>query len=413
MHKATTFIGISSFALLVVILIQVFWIFRTAKIKEEVFNEKARIVLAKTSEAVSLDKNSISPNGLYVDEANKHKVDSILNCYLKIYGLDMKYSFEIAPGTKMIGIPNPVFSDKINQEGEYQACMEAVPSGNNIYTLKVSFPNKTQFILAEMGIPFVLSVMLILIVLIISWRTLISLQKEKRISEHTNQFLNNMTHEFKTPLTNIALAGKMLTKENNVGEKEKVRYYSDIILEENEKLRLQVEQVLSISALERGDVPLSKHPVDMHHLIIQATRLMGLQVENSGGSFELDLQASEFAVHGDKDHLLNIICNLIDNAIKYTQGIPLIKIATLNQGKDLVITITDNGIGIEKEYHSRLFDKYFRVPTGDVHDVKGFGLGLAYVKHIIHQHTGSVNVKSDTGKGSVFIIHLPYLEGKG
>jgi two-component system phosphate regulon sensor histidine kinase PhoR len=273
--------------------------------------------------------------------------------------------------------------------------------------LKLIFPEKKQYIIAEMGIPFIISVFLIIVVLILFWRTVLSLMKEKKIAEHTTDFLNNMTHEFKTPLTNIALAGKMIQKDSGINEGDKLKHYSGIILEENEKLRLQVEQVLSITALERGEIPLHKTELDFHALINESLKCISLQIENRHGSVNLNLDAISFVIMGDRTHLTNALCNLIDNAIKYSKEKPELSIQTLNNNHHLIVLISDNGIGIEKEYQKKVFDKFFRVPTGDVHDVKGFGLGLAYVKKIINLHGGTIELRSENEKGTAFTITLP------
>jgi signal transduction histidine kinase len=217
-----------------------------------------------------------------------------------------------------------------------------------------------------------------------------------------------MTHEFKTPLTNIGLAAKMLSKDQNIRQEEKIRHYSGIILDENEKLRLQVEQVLNMTAFERNEIPLQKVELDAHRLISDAVRTMGIQLESRQGYINTNLNAESFIVNADKTHLTNSLLNLIDNAIKYSPEKPEINIETLNAHEDLIIKISDQGIGIDEKYRDKVFDKFFRVPTGDVHNVKGFGLGLAYTKKIIELHGGSIELRSEKEKGTTFIITLPH-----
>ena len=239
------------------------------------------------------------------------------------------------------------------------------------------------------------------------WRTILLLIKEKRISEHTTDFLNNMTHEFKTPLTNIALASKMMMKDSTINHEDKIKHYSGIILEENEKLKLQVEQVLSMTALERGEIPIQKTELDFHQLIHDALKSISIQIENKKGHLQLNLNADQFVILGDKSHLTNALNNLIDNAIKYSNEAPEITIETLNADQSLIVIISDKGIGIDQEYQKKVFDKFFRIPKGDVHDVKGFGLGLAYVKKIIELHKGTIELESEKGVETVFKITLP------
>ena len=377
LNRTYFFIAASSIALIVVLIIQVNWILETAKMKKEMFDEKANTVLTKTAEAISADKQTCG--SLKRGESNnaQHKIDSLFNHFMNLYNIHIDYYFEVKPATvTTVDVVDFSKNFPTNQSGSYQACV-VDDSKNNISELKLVFPEMKQFILAEMSIPFITSVILIIVVLVLSWRTIFSLMKEKKIAEHTTEFLNNMTHEFKTPLTNIALAGKMMIKDSSIHEAEKIKHYSGIILEENEKLRLQVEQVLSMTALERGEIPLQKTELDFHQLIHDAVKCMSIQIENNEGDLKLKLEAERFVVMGDKSHLTNALCNLIDNAIKYSNNKPEIIIQTSNDSKNLIVVVSDKGIGIQKEFQKKVFEKFFRVPTGDVHDVKGFGLGLA------------------------------------
>lgn len=416
LNRTYLFIAISSVALVIVLIIQVSWIYKAAGVKEEIFNEKANMVLSKTAEVLSSDTAAVKKLEVCVDHREKRKIDSLFNHYMKVYNIQVDYSFQVKPFVPVFKNDIPFQSKTMNREGCYQTCVSepSVTNGKSLsprsgIDLQLIFPDKDEFILAEMGLPFITSVLLILIVLILSWRTILSLMREKEISEHTTDFLNNMTHEFKTPLTNIALAGKMMVKESNIGQDEKVRHYSGIILEENEKLRQQVEHVLSMTALERGEIPIQKAALNLHQLIREAVKCIGVQVENKQGHVSLHLNADQFMVSGDKAHLTNALCNLIDNAVKYSTEVPELLIQTFNKDQKLILTVSDNGIGIDEQYREKVFDKFFRVPTGDVHDVKGFGLGLTYVKSIVELHGGSIELQSEKNKGTVFIIRLPYV----
>jgi two-component system, OmpR family, phosphate regulon sensor histidine kinase PhoR len=419
LNRTYLFIGISSIALLIVLIIQVKGILETARIKEELFNEKANMVLARTAEALSSDKetcksignndqasasiviNAFKNTEICISNSEIRKIDSLFKYFMGFYNFHIDYSFVVIQP-----IPFKRPSESGFRNIVYNKRLEEVVSKNGL-ELVLIFPEKDQFIIAEMGSTFITSVLLILVVLVMFWRTTASLMKEKEISEQTTDFLNNMTHEFKTPLTNIALAGKMMIRDSNAGQ-DKVRHYSGIILDENEKLRLQVEQVLSMSALERGENPLQRTHLDAHELIRDSVKCLDIQIENKQGKVELSLQAEKFVVMGDKTHLTNAVCNLLDNAIKYSAEKPELYIQTFDGDKNFVLRIWDKGIGIEEKYKEKVFDKFFRVPTGNVHDVKGFGLGLAYVKKIIELHGGSVALKSEAGNGTGFTITLPH-----
>jgi two-component system phosphate regulon sensor histidine kinase PhoR len=418
LDRNNLFILIASFALLVVLVIQVKWIFETARIKEELFTEKTELVLARTTDALLKDEEACrkiessaekQENNNYIAVLEKNeisKIDSLLKSSMKFYGFNIDYSFEVIKGS---GLPEMNASPLITSSEPVACAQVGLEDAVNKsgFRLNLVFPQKDQYIMEEMGTLFITSVILILAVLILFWRTILSLIREKRKSEHTTDFLNNMTHEFKTPLTNIALAGKMLVKESNINQEDKIKHYSGIILEENEKLGLQVEQVLSMTALERGEIPLHKKELDLHELINNALRHISVQIDNKEGDLKLNLDAGNFMITGDKAHLTNALYNLIDNAIKYSKGKPELSVHTHNNNHNIVIVISDKGIGIDREYQEKVFDKFFRVPTGNVHDVKGFGLGLAYVKNIIESHEGTIELHSEKGKGTTFKIILP------
>jgi two-component system phosphate regulon sensor histidine kinase PhoR len=414
-NRTWLLVTISSAALLMVLVIQVTWIFRTAKIKEELFNEKAGMVLSRTTEALHSDTETCrkieacidtdSPAGSTVKLGKQeiHKIDSLFRHYLRFYNVHIGYSFVVA---------KPGFASTERNDGFAGYIYHTSPdnvTGSNEIELKLIFPEKRQYIIAEMGPLFIASVVLILVVLVLFWRTILSLMREKKIAEHTTEFLNNMTHEFKTPLTNIALAARMLLKDPSARQGDKATHYTGIILEENEKLRIQVEQVLSMSALERGEIPLQKAKLDVHTLLEESLKSIGIQLEHLLGNVTLSLDAGKCVVMGDRTHLANAMSNLFDNAIKYSGGKPSLSVKTCNIGHNLIVMVSDKGIGIEKEYQKNVFDKYFRVPTGDVHDVKGFGLGLAYVKKIVELHGGTIELDSEKGKGTTFKMAIPYV----
>jgi two-component system, OmpR family, phosphate regulon sensor histidine kinase PhoR len=409
-NRTKLFIVITAVALLLVLIIQLNWVFQSAKAKEELFNEKANMVLARTTDALLSNKKACENLETSVEKNEIQTIDSLFKYYLKFYNFHINYSFEVIKPTATPASYNANWMNKknVDQQGCYEKNLDVFAVKNGLQ-LKLIFPEKKQFILAALGPLFITSVILTLLVIVLFWRTTVALVNERNSSEHTSDFLNNMTHEFKTPLTTIALAGKMMVKASTIQQEEKIKQYSEIILEENEKLRQQVEQVLSMTALERGEIPLIKTTLDFHILLHNALKCMAIQLENKQGKLELNLEAKKHIILGDKTHLINVLCNLIDNAIKYALKKPAILIQTSHTDSDLIITIADKGIGIEKKYQKKIFDKFFRVPTGNVHDVKGFGLGLAYIKKIVALHHGTIAVESEKGKGTIFTITLPHV----
>lgn len=401
MKKVWLFIIFSSLSLLAVLAIQISWILHAANMKEEMFNEKANIILSRTAEALSQDTAACNNLRIFGSKHEKHKMDSILNYYMRLYNFQIDYYFEL--NTEV----TPNFNLFPQQKNSYQKCISD-KQGKNAIELKLKFPTKEKFILEEMSVLFVVSIVLILLVIGILWFTTLSLVKERKISEQTKELLNNMTHEFKTPLTNIALANKMIVKE--IEDNTKIKHYSSIITNENDKLKQQVELTLNIAAFEKNEIPFSFNHHNMHDLLKDVETRFKVQTDARNMSFNNEFSAIKYFVKSDKLHLHLAIANIIDNAIKYSNAGTNICIITKNRDRFLVIEIIDEGIGIDSSFHQKIFDKFFRIPTGNIHAIKGFGLGLAYSKKIIEMHNGEITVESETDKGSVFIITLPYIE---
>ncbi|MFN8115593.1 MAG: HAMP domain-containing sensor histidine kinase [Bacteroidia bacterium] len=401
MKKVWLFITFSSLSLLAVLAIQISWILHAADVKEEMFNEKANIILSRTAEALSHDTAACNNLRIFGSKHEKHKMDSILNHYMRLYNFQIDYYFEL--NTEV----TPTFKIFSQQNNSYQTCISEKP-GKKAIELKLKFPKKEKFILGEMSILFGTSIVLIVLVIGVLWITTLSLVKEKKISEQTKELLNNMTHEFKTPLTNITLANKMIIKE--IENEDKIKHYSSIITHENEKLKQQVELALHIAAFEKNEIPLSFNHHNMHDLLKDVETRFKVQTDVRNMSFKNEFSAIKYFVKSDKLHLHLAIANIIDNAVKYSNAGTNICIKTKNRDRFLVIEIIDEGIGIDSSFHQKIFDKFFRVPTGNIHAIKGFGLGLAYSKKIIEMHNGEITVESEKDKGSVFVITLPYIE---
>lgn len=231
--------------------------------------------------------------------------------------------------------------------------------------------------------------------------------KQKRLSEMKNDFVNNMTHELKTPISTISLASQMLNDRSIPDEQKNLSQISRIIQAESKQLGFQVERVLQMAIFDHGELKLKLEEVDLHDIIETVAQNFLLQVDKREGRLEFFPEAEDAVIEGDVMHITNLVSNLIENAMKYTNRTPEIRLATRTENSSLVFSVADNGIGISKEDQKRIFDKFYRVPTGNVHNVKGFGLGLSYVKLIVEQHHGSITLNSEPNKGSQFDIHLP------
>lgn len=273
--------------------------------------------------------------------------------------------------------------------------------------LIVSFPTQDRDVFKQMW-PFLITSVMVIIILIFSFYYIIANNlKQKKLSDIKNDFISNMTHEFKTPISTISLASEMLGDASISQTAEKQQRYLKMIRDENKRLSVLVESILQTSILDKGEFKLKLSEVDVHEIINTAINNTQLLIGQRKGSIQTFLKAQKFKLQADRVHLTNIIFNLIDNAIKYSQEMPEISISTFNTAEGIMIQIKDNGIGISKENQRKIFDKFYRVPTGNVHNVKGFGLGLSYVLAVVLKHNGTISVNSEVGKGSTFNVHLP------
>ncbi|HET8855022.1 MAG TPA: HAMP domain-containing sensor histidine kinase, partial [Salinimicrobium sp.] len=233
--------------------------------------------------------------------------------------------------------------------------------------------------------------------------------KQRQISQIKTDFINNMTHEFKTPIATINLALDSIKNPKVSSDPEKVKSYHNMISEENKRMHAQVENVLRISRLEKNELDLNKERLDLHELIDEAIMHVELIVEDTNGYIKTHYGALKASILGNQSHFCNVIVNILDNAIKYSEGEPKIDVYTENARNNIVMKIRDQGIGMPRSVQRKIFEKFYREHTGDIHNVKGHGLGLAYVKRIVEDHHGQISVESDKGKGSTFIIKLPLI----
>jgi len=376
--------------------------------------EQIRIKLAEEAQDHESFVYRIVKRMLVEEEQLIHKVssaqmESLLTQKLSERGVNMYFEYAVYEEGK-----KPIHqSENFN---EYEDCKYFRSSlfPGNVFNpssyISVYFPDEREHFRKSMGMMGGSSLLITLFIITMFSLTLFIIFKQKRLSEMKNDFVNNMTHELKTPISTISLASQMLNDRSIPDEQKNLGQISRIIQAESKQLGFQVERVLQMAIFDHGELKLKSQEVDLHDVIETVAQNILLQLDRRNGKLEFLPEAETAVVHGDLMHLTNVISNLLENAMKYTSRTPEISIATKNENFQVVISVSDNGIGISKENQKRIFDKFYRVPTGNVHNVKGFGLGLSYVKLIVEQHGGDISLKSELNKGSRFDIHLPLQE---
>lgn len=338
-------------------------------------------------------------------------IDSLLKSTLKeIGGISTDFEFGIFD---MYDIPQIIpersepYTSQLVTEG-YKARLLPEDYINPSTYLHLWFPNQDSYLLKTLW-PLLISSGLFLVTIVLTFAfTIRTIVRQKKVSDIKNDFINNITHELKTPISTISLACEALEDPTMSAAPQKVNKFVKMIKDENKRLGVLVESVLRSAVLDRSEMGMSDDSINLHEIIEMAIRNIELQAKSKGGKIEKSLGATTADIIGDKIHLTNVVFNLLDNAVKYSGETPKIKVRTYNTDSSIVVEITDNGIGIKKEDQKRIFEKLFRVPTGNIHNIKGFGLGLSYVKAIVEKHHGAVTVQSEFGKGSTFTIQLPF-----
>jgi two-component system phosphate regulon sensor histidine kinase PhoR len=422
-------------SLLGLIFFQIKWIESAKDIKEQQLSERINMATAEAAEKLMVEK-SILPNTrkndlLFPSEKRpldffKHSVlqrfskeeinDIVRNSLDKYLRKDVAFEFAVAQNSLMgEEIQSENFSkyaiDTINNIQHVIPLVAA--SGSNMENLSVEeflvviVPNEGSIVLKEIFWFIMGSILFTLIITTAFYITIRSLLKQKKLSEIKSDFINNMTHEFKTPLATISLAVDALKNEKVAGDKEKTQYFTGVIKEENKRMNKQVEAILQAALLDKQEVQLNLKKHDAHSLITSAVNNMTLPIQEKNGVLDINLDATNDLIMADEVHFINFVNNLLDNAVKYSKENPFIRLSTSNAGNQFKIKIEDNGIGMNKETLNRIFEKFYRAHTGNIHNVKGFGLGLSYVKTMVNAHHGTIKAESTLGKGSCFTISIP------
>lgn len=341
---------------------------------------------------------------------NEQTLDSLIRQELRDRGINTKYEFAVfnsyeQPVLATSGDPDIV--QNISKHG-YEARLFPNDFFQEMNYLKVFFPNQRVYLIETMWEMLVTAGIFILIIILAFAYTIRTIVRQKKISEIKNDFINNMTHELKTPISTISLACQALGDPDIEKSPNRIDNFVGMIRDENNRLGLLVENVLRSAVLDKGEVVVRPQSIDVKSLIEEVIHNIQIQVERKNGEIRTQLNATNHVVEGDRIHLTNVLYNLIDNALKYTPEKPVIEISTKNKGRCLLISVKDNGIGISRENQKKIFDKLYRVPTGNIHNVKGFGLGLSYVKNIADKHHGKITVNSELNKGSTFNLFIPH-----
>jgi len=410
---------LGSISIIGIIVFQLYWVNKSYGLVEQQFNQTVEIALYNVADKMVRFNGNELPNenpvrqissNYFIVDINEIIDASILDHYLKTefeysnIQVDYEYAIYDCETDKMVfgKYINPAAKTK-HDESKFQKYDEFT------YYFGIIFPSKTMYILNNMNIWLISGFVLITAIIFFAYAVFIIL-KQKRLSEIQKDFINNMTHEFKTPISTIGISASVIADPEILKEPGRLQNYAAIIADQNKRLENQIEKVLQVASIEKNKLHLNFEKINIHELIRDVSKSFNLTIKDKDGKLIFQLDADEQVVMADKIHLTNVIYNLIDNAVKYSQNAPYISVTTSNSGQKLLLEISDKGIGIEKKYNQKIFNKFFRVPTGNIHNIKGFGLGLNYVKNIIDAHHWELHVKSQVNEGSQFIISIPLIK---
>lgn len=401
-------IALAIISIIGIFVTQTYWVRKAFSIEEKKFNQTVNISLKNVAEAIAKLNGSVTKakpikqlsSDYYVVNVNDMIDAAVLEKLLidefHKNNLNMDFEYGIYDCNSDEVIHGNYVSNKVIVKSKSESPLPKWEEFN--YYFGVRFPTKSTYLASKMDIWIFSSAILLIVVLFFGY-TIFVILKQKQLSEIQRDFINNMTHEFKTPISTIAVSTDLITNPKIIEKPEHINKYAKIIKVQNNRLKNQIDKVLQMAVMDRGRLKLSKESVDLHQIIREAVQNFSLRDE---ADIQCNLQEGEICIYADKVHLTNVIYSLLDNATKYSKDTPKIQIKTEQLKNQILFSIEDNGIGISKEHQKKVFEKFFRVPTGNVHDVKGFGLGLNYVKKIVKAHKWKVKLDSELGKGSKF-----------
>ena len=409
---------LASASMVGLLVIQVNWLMESIKMQEAIFSKGVNMALQQTALNMAKDEelniaiqNSIEKDSLINSQEVFtqniiSRLDSTVQKELEFYHINLDFHFLLINGEDTLSV-KPTSKVK-NGELFHQTFNSTDPNAS--IDLAIRFPGRSSFIAKRIGIMFATSVLLILFTIIFIFVILAYYRKERAFAQQVKDMIGNLTHEFITPISSISLAGNMiLNRSQKSGDQTTVNLVT-AIKEENKKLQGQVDRLLQLAAVENSGFDYSRQPIDIHLIISDALQTMSFQMMQNKAEVKCNFQATSSVVLADALHMNDVFINLISNSIKYSVEKPLIHIGTRNIDEKIEITVTDNGIGIPNKEFKRIFEKYYRISTGDIHTTKGFGIGLYYVKTVIKAHQGTIKVQSEYQKGSTFLITLPVIK---
>jgi two-component system phosphate regulon sensor histidine kinase PhoR len=404
-----------------IIFIQMSWIRDAIKLKQNQHKQDMEYAISQIKESAYRQWLNKTGNIGYLDEATKQytlrtfsvqtldkdEVEQILTKSLRKYNINQPFEYSITNIFRNPIFISDGFSTDFYNNPDKKEFLLTPEKGIYVETLHLFINEDKNFILRNMAWIIASSIILTIIIISAFALTIRTMLNQKKLSEIKSDFINNMTHELKTPLATISLAIDALTNEKVIYDTSKIKYYSEMIKGENKRMNKQVEKILQAARIEKQDINLNIQTIDAHEVIQKVADNLLLQIQEKNGKLTLQLEAPRHIINADEVHFSNIIFNLLDNAIKYSKDNPVINVLTLISGNMLTISVKDNGIGMSRETQARVFEKFYRAHTGNLHNVKGFGLGLSYVKAMMEAHQGKIKVESTQGKGSTFTAYFP------
>lgn len=396
---------------------QVYWVRKAFDLKENQFNHDVQAALIQVANQIIQINKTPTPRNNPVTQVSTNYFVVLMNSQIDqgTLGFLIKTEFERRNIKADYEYALYDCADQCMKGAEFvsskekhlQASLTEMPAWKNDgYYFGVQFPFIEANLIGQMGIWGFSSAVMLMVIVFFGY-TLFVILRQKRLSEIQKDFINNMTHEFKTPLSTITISSEVLRDPKIISAPERLLNYATIIQNESQRLKQHVERVLQMARLEKSDVGLKKESLNIHDLIQEAVQNISVSLQAKGGQANLNLNAERSTALVDKLHFTNVLFNLLDNAIKYNQQAPELSVSTSSDSKQITVEVKDNGIGMTADQLKKIFHRFYRVPTGNVHDVKGFGLGLNYVKIIVEAHKGKVTAESEPGIGSCFKIIIP------